>query len=92
MGTYRITCIHKDERKNPHERIQFVGLEGSSQRYEQQEIVRFIDSGAHRFYVQRGGSTAWVITATSPYGNRYIKTESDGETPNNLLSLPECVN
>jgi len=91
MSDNRITCINKDERKNPYERIQFVGL-GGNDKHPQQQIVRWIDSGQHSFYVERGGKRAKVITATSPYGNRYIKTEADGSEPNNLLSLPECVN
>jgi len=31
-----------------------------------------------------------IIVAVSKYGHKYLKTESDGEEPNNLLSLPEC--
>ena len=33
---------------------------------------------------------AWVIVAMDPYGNKYLKTERDGDTPNDLLGLPEC--
>lgn len=36
------------------------------------------------------GQTAIVVVAVSRFGNKYIKTEADGEQPNNLLSLPEC--
>ncbi|WP_293875992.1 MULTISPECIES: DUF3892 domain-containing protein [unclassified Sphingomonas] len=36
------------------------------------------------------GSTVQVIVARSVSGNKYLKTQSDGEQPNNLLSLPEC--
>ena len=42
------------------------------------------------FYVAVGGRSVWVIVAKSAYGNKYLKTEADGEQPNNLLSLPEC--
>ncbi|ALA60180.1 hypothetical protein NITMOv2_3790 [Nitrospira moscoviensis] len=42
------------------------------------------------FYVSVNGESVWVIVATSQYGNMYLKTESGGEQPNNLLSLPEC--
>lgn len=35
------------------------------------------------------GSRANVIVAIHN-GNKYIKTENDGEQPNNLLSLREC--
>ena len=30
------------------------------------------------------------VVAVSRFGNKYIKTEADGDQPNNLLSLPEC--
>nr|WP_301538770.1 DUF3892 domain-containing protein [Klebsiella pneumoniae] len=33
----------------------------------------------------------WVIVAVSASGNKYLKTQNDGEQPNNLLSLPECA-
>lgn len=36
------------------------------------------------------GSVVSVIVAVSRFGNKYLKTEADGEHPNNLLSLPEC--
>lgn len=49
-----------------------------------------IDAGTHSFYVNVGGDKVKVITATSRYGNKYVKTEADGDEPNNLLSLPEC--
>ena len=35
------------------------------------------------------GHRVWVIVALHE-GRRYIKTEADGEIPNNLLALPEC--
>ena len=49
-----------------------------------------IETGQWTFYVTRGGNRANVIVAVRSYGNKYINTESDGEQPNNLLSLPEC--
>jgi hypothetical protein len=30
------------------------------------------------------------VVARAASGHKYLKTESDGEQPNNLLSLPEC--
>lgn len=29
-------------------------------------------------------------TVGGPHGNKYLKTEADGDAPNNLLNLPEC--
>lgn len=42
------------------------------------------------FYVSVQNRPVKVIVAVSKYGNKYLKTEADGEEPNNLLSLPEC--
>lgn len=44
-----------------------------------------------RFYVERPqDDSVWVVVARSAAGNKYLKTEADGDAPNNLLSLPEC--
>lgn len=91
--TLTIGCINKDERKNPYERIINVGgvtTFGTRWKKSQPTVVREIDAGTHEYYVGQGIYRVRVITATSPYGNKYIKTEADGKEPNNLLSLPEC--
>nr|CAS03016.1 putative integron gene cassette protein [uncultured bacterium] len=56
----------------------------------QQDAIACLESGKWRFYVSVDGQSVWVIVATSSAGNKYIKTQNDGEHPNNLLSLPEC--
>jgi hypothetical protein len=90
--TAQITCINKSDRYNPHELILNVGgvYEGQPWKINQQSAVANIESGEWKFYVSVNGKSVWVIVAVSQYGNKYIKTESDGDHPNNLLSLPEC--
>lgn len=91
--TQTVRCIKKDDRKNPYERITYIGgtnPDGSRWKTPQQEAVQDIDSGEWEYFVGTGNNRVKVITADSPYGNRYIKTEADGKEPNNLLSLPEC--
>tara|TARA_B100000315_G_C14460223_1_gene533382 strand:- start:167 stop:457 length:291 start_codon:yes stop_codon:yes gene_type:complete len=91
--TQTIRCINKDDRKNPYERIINVGgknADGGRWKQSQQQTIRDIDPGAWEYFVGSGRDRVKVITAISPYGNKYIKTEADGKEPNNLLSLPEC--
>lgn len=91
--THKIQCINKTDRYNPHERITHIGgINGDGTRWKltQPDAIRGIESGKWNFYVEVNGSRVSVIVSTSAHGNKYLKTVSDGEQPNNLLSLPEC--
>ena len=94
MATHvQITCINKSDRPNPHERIKSVGGvngDGTRWRLTQEAAIQGIESGTYSFYVSVNSRTVWVIVGTSQYGHKYLKTQNDGDQPNNLLSLPEC--
>ncbi|WP_264595730.1 DUF3892 domain-containing protein [Rhodoblastus acidophilus] len=88
-----IKCINKSDRQNAHERIKNVGGingDGSRWRLTEDAAIAGMKDGKWSFWTNGGGRTAKVIIARSAGGKEYLKTESDGVHPNNLLALPEC--
>ena len=83
----QITCVNKDDRQNPYERIINVG--GVGWKKAQPAVIREIEAG-QQYYVHVGGHSVWVVVGVSRFGNKYLKTQPDRDTPDNLLSLPEC--
>lgn len=90
----QIKCINKSDRDNAWERITHVGgtnQDGTAWKLTQEQAIKGIEEGKWAFYVARpADDSVWVVVAVSRFGNKYIKTEADGDFPNNLLSLPEC--
>jgi hypothetical protein len=90
---HEISCINKSDRPNPHERITHVGgrnPDGTWWKLTQQAAIQDIQSGNRSFFVRQGVSAVDVVVAVSRFGHYYLKTQADGEMPDNLLSLPEC--
>jgi Protein of unknown function (DUF3892) len=90
----RIQCVNKSDRTNPHERIKSIGGSNHDRtpwKLAETDAISGIEHSKWSFYVERPqGHVVEVVIARSPYGNKYLKTEADGEQPNNLLALPEC--
>jgi len=91
MGRYQVTCVNKrGSHYNPHERIEYIGQQGNW-KIPEDSAIRRIESGQDSFYTFVNGRQAEVIVATHN-GRKYLKTDADGYSPNNLLALPECQN
>jgi len=84
-----INCINKTDRTNAHERIRSIG---SANRWKLSlsDAIAGIEQGKWSFYVSMNGRSVSVVIAKSADGRKYLKTLTDGEQPDNLLSLPEC--
>lgn len=88
----QILCIKKTNRTDPHERIEGVGgvnPNGTRWYLLLKDAIAGMEAGKWRFWTMGAGKSVWVIIATHN-GNKYLKTESDGIHPNNLLALQEC--
>jgi hypothetical protein len=89
MAQYAVTCINKrGDHYDRHERIQAIG--GSGWKHAEDDAIRRIDERRDTYSVTRAGRTVRVVTAVHQ-GRRYLKTEADGVSPDNLLALPECL-
>jgi len=83
----QVTCITKREHHNPHERI--LGIGGTGWWRAEDDAIGDVEQDPGSYYVSVGGKLVWVIVATHN-GRKYLKTQTDGYAPNNLLSLRDC--
>ncbi len=91
--TAQVKCVNKRDRPNPHERITHIGGYANGRwKLTQEDAIKKIESGEWQFYTTLPGATksVWVEVAVSRFGNKYLRTQGDDDTRNNLLSLPEC--
>lgn len=91
----RITAIRKDNGNhyNPHEAISHYKWinEGSGETgiTNRVSMVAWMDKG-NRAYVSSRDGTVDCFVNTSAAGNRFLQTNADSTSANNLLNLPEC--
>lgn len=82
-----VTCINKNNRASAYERITHIGWH--DKKITVQQAIEDINKTRDSYYVQQGTHKVYLIVAKRN-GVEYVKTENDGDTPDNLLSLPEC--
>jgi hypothetical protein len=88
----QVSCISKRDRQVRWERISHVGgtnADGTSWKLTEEAAINGIEDGKWQFYTHVDGKSAWVVIATHN-GRKYLKTEADTTTKDNLLSLPGC--
>ncbi len=88
MADYQVTCIRRDG-TDLDRRIDRLGGPGWNDHID--NVIRWIETGAHRFWTSVGGRSVWVVVAVHPTSHRkFLRTQTDHYPNNNLLSLPEC--
>ncbi|MCV3239327.1 DUF3892 domain-containing protein [Mesorhizobium sp. ZC-5] len=88
-GTYQVTC-HTPDNADKDRRLQGVGGPGGDGWYRTvDQMIAHIEGGDRFWTVDQHGNSVWLMVS-SRNGRKYIKTESDGVEPNNLLALPHC--
>jgi hypothetical protein len=89
--TAQIRCINKQPRNDPYHRITHVGGFGTSHwKLPVDDAIGMIERGEWQFYVAHPSGGIVGVVVASKNGHKYLKTIADGDTPDNLLSLPEC--
>jgi hypothetical protein len=91
MAIFRVTC---KEKHSLYERIVSIGCAevgtGSQVRFTEDEAINRIERGIDSFFVERPEGHRVAVIVAEREGRKYLKTETDGEKPDNLLSLPDC--
>ena len=88
----QVTCIRKrGNHYDPHERIQGIGgiMNGARWYRAEEDAIRDVEADPTAYYTSVNGKSVWIVVAKHN-GRKYLKTEPDGYSPDNLLALPEC--
>ena len=88
----QILCITKNDRYSPYERILNLGGIVAGERFNitLTNAISLIEAGKIKFYTLVNGHKRNIVVSVSRFGNKYLKTEADNDTPDNLLSLASC--
>lgn len=88
-----VSCINKrPNHQDAHTRISHIGgLNPDNTRWKlsEDDAIKAIEDKKYEFYVSVNSKSVDVVIATH-LGRKYLKTETDGYSPNNLLNLNEC--
>jgi hypothetical protein len=91
MTRYRVTCTTPHA---SHERILGLGCYTPTNvflTFTEAQVIDRIENHGDSFYVERPTGHVTDLEVVKQHdGTKYVKTEADGEKPDNLLSLPTC--
>jgi uncharacterized protein DUF3892 len=89
----RIDCVTRTDRVSPHHRIRAVGgrgRDGEAWRLSEEAAIAAIENDRATFYVEWPKGHRLDVLVGQGLGKRYLKTESDLESPDVLLAMSDC--
>ena len=89
----RVDCVVRADRVSPHHRVRAIGgrsRDGEPWRLAEDAVIEAIDNERAAFYLEWPAGHRVDIVAAQGLGKRYLKAETDGESPDRLLALPDC--
>jgi hypothetical protein len=89
----RIDCVVRTDSVSPHHRVRAIGghgRDGRDWRLSEEAAIAAIEYERASFYVEWPKGHRLDVLVAQGLGKRYLRAESDGESPDRLLALPEC--
>ena len=89
----RVDCVVRTDRVSPHHRIRAIGgqsRDGQRWRLSEEAAIAAIENERAGFFVEWPRGRRIDLVVGQGLGKTFLKTESDGESPERLLALPDC--
>jgi hypothetical protein len=89
----RVECVVRTDRVSPHHRIRAIGgrgRDGKAWRLSEEAAIAAIEDGQASFYVERPRGHRIDLAVGQGLGKTFLKAQSDVESPDTLLALPDC--
>lgn len=90
----KVDCVVRTDRVSPHHRIRAIGgrsRDGRTWRLSEEAAIAAIENDQVAFYVEWPRGSRIDLVVGQGLGKTYLKSERDGESPETLLSLPDCA-
>jgi hypothetical protein len=84
MTEHQVTCVQHDIHRN------ITSIGAGAQRWSTAQAISEIDGKRKRFYTLVNGVRADVQVMQTKEGKKYLRTDPDKTTRNNLDDLPTC--
>ena len=89
----RVDCVTRTDRVSPYHRVRAIGgrgRDGERWRLGEEAAIAAIENERASFYVEWPRGRRVDVVVGQGLGKTYLKTVTDGESPDLLLALPDC--